>query len=83
MEFFTRLMDDSIYQTEVVPLDQEEVEHKNIKKFLPHARILLCRFHVLKAVGRYTNSEAPQTAASLLRKCMELPTNEYGVAYQG
>ncbi len=53
---------------------------------------MLCQFHVLKAVGRYTNSEAPQAAASLLQKCMEgqtechllqLPTNEYGSADQG
>ncbi len=45
-------MDDSIYQTEVVLLDQEEAEHKNINKFLPHAWILLYQFYVLKAVGR-------------------------------
>ncbi len=57
MNFFTRLMDDSIYQAEVVLLDQDEAEHKNIKKFLPSARILLCQFHVLKAVSRYINSE--------------------------
>ncbi len=56
-------MDDYIYQTEVVLLDQKEAEHKNIKKFLP--RIWLCQFHVLKAVVRYTNSEDPQDAASL------------------
>ncbi len=57
MKFFTRLMDDSIYQTEVVLLDQDEAKHKNVKKFRPHARILLCQFHVLKTVSRYTNSE--------------------------
>ncbi len=74
MEFFTRLMDDSSYQSEAVLLDQEEAEHKNIKKFLPHARILLCQFHVLKTVGHYTNSEDPQATASLLRKCMEAQT---------
>ncbi len=71
MEFFARLMDDSSYQTEAVLLDQEEAEHKNIKKFRPRTRILLCQFHVLKAFGRYTNSEDPQAAASLLQKCME------------
>ncbi len=62
------MMDDSIYQTE------DEAKHKNINKFLPHARILLCQFHVLKAVGRYTNSEDPPAAESLLRKCLEAQT---------
>ncbi len=73
-QYFAKLMGDSIYQTEVALLDQEGAEHKNIKKFLPRARILLCQFHVLKAVGPNTNSEDPQAAASLLRECMEAQT---------
>ncbi len=73
-QYFARKMGDSIYLTEVVLLDQEGADDKNIKNFFPHARILLWQFHVLKTVGPYTHSEDPQAAASLLRKCMEAQT---------
>ncbi len=52
VDFFAKIMGVTAKKTEVVLIDKEEAEHKNIRQYLPSARILLCHFHALQAFGR-------------------------------